>query len=268
MSTLDCSWLTLWFLLEINTISFLLILIKRRRYVFGERVVKYFLFQAITSVFLFLRLRYKYWADSISAILVYIKLGIFPFHIWFIRIVGGLDPVKLILLRTTQKILPFRLYQILELRYFDQFLLIIRLVGGALYARSQIKLIRIVGASGVYSTSWIILYFNNVGSRGWVYVALYFFLTRSFVLILVSFNYWRKKNIYLSLSQLISVLLVLLLSAFPPSPLFFFKIILLSRLFKIKFLLILTICLLIDPLIMYIYINLLINFWIKHISNY
>lgn len=255
-------------MLEVSTISFLLLLIKNRRSVFGERVVKYFLFQAITSIFLFLRLRYKYWADSFSAILIYIKLGIFPFHIWFIRIVGGLDPTKLILLRTTQKILPFRLYQILELRYFDKFLVIIRLIGGALYARSQIKLIRIIGASGVYSTAWIILYFNNVGLSGWVYVGLYFFMVTIFVNILVYLNYWRKRNIYLTLNQLILVLLVILLSAFPPSPLFFFKVLLLTRLLKIKFLLMLTICLLVDPLIIYIYINLIVILSIKHISDY
>ena len=92
LCTLDCSWVNMWFLLELNTVSFIIILIKRNNYIFDQRIIKYFLFQAITLIFLFLRFSNKYFADYLVRLFIFMKLGIFPFPLWFINILKDLDP--------------------------------------------------------------------------------------------------------------------------------------------------------------------------------
>ena len=153
LCTFSNSWTILWFLLELNTISFIILLIKRNNYNFDVGVIKYFLFQAITSIFLFLSFTHKNLSEFISSMFIFIKLGIFPYHIWFISLVSDLDPINFILLRTTQKVVPFRMFQFLEISYLMYLFIVLSLIGGALYCSLQIKLIIIIGASGVYSTS-------------------------------------------------------------------------------------------------------------------
>ena len=244
----------MWFLLELNTVSFIIILIKRNNYIFDQRIIKYFLFQAITSIFLFLRFSNKYFADYLVRLFIFMKLGIFPFHLWFINILKDLDPLKLIILSTTQKVLPFRLYQFLEFRFFSHWVLFLSIVGGSLYGRVQIKLINIFGASSIYSTSWVVLYFMTVGVGGWYYLIFYFRLATLFILWIMYLSYSQISRFYKRVHQVLLAILILTLSSFPPRPLFFFKITVLSDLFATGFSSFAGLILLVDPVAVYIYI--------------
>ena len=81
------SFVLIWFCMEIRMFSFIIILLLYQHNLRNSYVVKYFIFQAFSSVVLILSLCKGIIFNDILFLVTMIKLGAAPFHSWFIGIV-------------------------------------------------------------------------------------------------------------------------------------------------------------------------------------
>lgn len=221
-------------MLEIRMFSFIVILIIHQHNLRNSYVVKYFMFQALRSVALVISLC-KGWAfHDILLLISMIKLGAAPFHVWFIRIVEKLNLTHVFWIAVPQKIIPFRLIQLISLpRSNFNKIILMRVVLASLHIITQFKLLKILAASSIYITPWILLCFFFSDLVSWVFFFSYSF-TQGLVLILLfslkvkanPLSAKRGNTLYYR-----TMFLVIVMAGFPPSPLFFIKLSVLLYLF-------------------------------------
>jgi len=119
----------------------------------NSHVVKYFIFQAFSSVVLIISLSKDLIFNDVLLLVAIIKLGAAPFHIWFIGIVEKISLSHFFWIAVAQKIIPFRLIQILALpRLTFSKILLISVLLASLHIITQFKFIKILAASSIYIT--------------------------------------------------------------------------------------------------------------------
>ena len=116
-------WLGIWAGLEINLIGVLPLLVYQKRMSKRESAVKYFVIQALGSILLLFgslgtyRLSFSWenlnfmteWSFlrlMIIRVGLGLKMGVFPFHFWFPRVIAGLPWLSCLLLAIWQKVAP------------------------------------------------------------------------------------------------------------------------------------------------------------------
>ena len=104
----------IWIGIEIRILRFLLILMFSDLYQEHNNTVKYFLFQSIASIILLLSLSLLGELKVLGTTIIMIKLGIAPFHLWFISLINKVRIVNLIWLTVIQKIIPLRLIVVIK----------------------------------------------------------------------------------------------------------------------------------------------------------
>lgn len=157
-----------------------------------------------------------------------------------------------------QKIIPLRLVQAMSLpRTRFNKILLVRVLLACVHIVTQFKFIKILAASSIYLTPWILFSFFVSDIIRWIFFAAYSFL-QARVLVLV-FKIKAKadplNNKYRSVSYYGILLLVLLIAGFPPRPLFFIKLRILLYLFLVKFRLSAIMLILIASLGIFTYLN-------------
>lgn len=198
-------------------------------------VVKYFIFQAFRSVALVISLCKGLAFQDILIIISIIKLGAAPFHIWFIRIVEKLNFAHVFWIAVPQKIIPFRLIQLMSLpRSNFNKIILMRVVLASLHIITQFKLLKMLAASSIYITPWVMFCFFFSDLASWLF---FFSYAVAQGLILTSLFSLRVKANPLSLkrSSVIyysTIFLVIVMAGFPPSPLFFIKLCVVFYLFR------------------------------------
>lgn len=228
------SFVLIWFSIEIRIFSFIIILLLHQHNLRNSHVVKYFIFQAFSSVILIISLSKSATFQDIILLVALIKLGAAPFHIWFIGIVENLSLSHFFWIAVPQKIIPFRLIQIISLPSlsFNKILLIRTFLAG-LHIIIQFKFLKIFAASSVYITPWILFCFFSSDFISWL-----FFISYSVIQLLVLWLFFKIKVKANPLSHKSSnivyiwiILLTLIIAGFPPRPLFFLKLRVLTYLF-------------------------------------
>ena len=194
-------------------------------------LIVYFLIQAFASF----RLLISYcWSSTlIFTIFIIFKLGIFPFHTWFLNAMYRFPNFILLLSATLQKLPVFILIQVFNI-YIERNIMwfgIIRstvVAGILILITSDIRII--ILSSSIGNNSWLMLsYFVNIQTF------LIFFLTYSiFIALIMSNIHYFSKPISLGLktqSLFIFVVLIISVSGLPPFPFFFAKIYVLAQYF-------------------------------------
>lgn len=215
-----------WLCIEIRVLRFILILLSSNLSQDYRTTIKYFLFQAMASILFLLSLTLLKGRKSFSLLILIIKLGIAPFHLWFISIIDKISLLDLIWVSIVQKIIPLRF--ILLLKANESFLLGLglRFLISSLHIFLQRKLKKIIGASSVYSVCWVLIRRITCEALRWFFFLIY----RIFQICVLSFRRIRilsplKSSLTQnSWSYICLLLLVLRISGFPPSPLFFIKL--------------------------------------------
>nr|AHZ34669.1 NADH dehydogenase subunit 2 [Batillipes longispinosus] len=107
------NWFSLMVCLELNLAMILPILFKYASMIQGETVITYLIIQSIGSLFLLLMIlgnnNFILWSNLCEPMFItalFIKLGAFPFHGWFIGLMSFSEPLNFFMLATTQKLLP------------------------------------------------------------------------------------------------------------------------------------------------------------------
>jgi len=226
IACLSSSLVFMWLCIEIRVLSFILILLSSRLSQNYSSTIKYFLFQAIASILFLLSLTLYKHIKSFSLLILIMKLGIAPFHLWFIAIIDKISLLNLIWVSIIQKIIPLRFILLLKA---DENLILglgLRFLISSVHILLQNKLKKIVGSSSVYSACWVVSRRIISESLSWGFFLAY----RIFQIILLSLRRIKLISPFKSsfpLRSQISICLILLIlnmSGFPPSPLFFIKL--------------------------------------------
>ena len=212
----------IWLRLEINMLRFLPI-ISSGLNIELENSVKYFLIQRWASIiFLISYFFCSYFINSIRILLIlsiFIKLGISPFHTWFISILKTCSLYILMLLSTLQKIIPLiilnNVFFFFRIFYFCIIITIIFLV---IILSSVININKLLALSSLGNILWLIS--SNLLSLKLMilFLTIYVFLLMGIYLFYNSFYY----NLFIQINRInffdkiIIVLLFISLGGIPP----------------------------------------------------
>jgi len=130
----------IWIGIEIRMLRFLLVLIFSDLYQEHSNTVKYFSIQSMGSIILIRELK------MLRILVTMIKLGIAPFHLWFISLMRKISIMRLVWVRVVQKIIPLRFIIVIKGASGLVTLLVIRFLLSVLHIIVQAKLTRIVGS--------------------------------------------------------------------------------------------------------------------------
>lgn len=239
------SWMILWLCIEINLILFIpLIFIKNNKYRL-EATLKYFLVQAVTSLFIIVSsVREVYKLTHFILLALLTKAGAAPLHQWVPRMVEGVSWTSLAILFTVQKIIPLcAIRYIWREELMSLFLIFIffsRVVGsvGGLRQRSLRKLLTY---SRISHLSWLlrVLILNFVSAS--LYFLLYSFISL-FLFLVFFFSQVSSLSEILNSSSYSFVIIInfLSLGGLPPFLGFFLKILVIQTMLDspIKFILV------------------------------
>ena len=279
-------WFGVWLGLELNIISFIVLIINAKRLNSRESSIKYFLLQALgRGLFLFgfilSYIRAGSWGlcleRELRAVFILaglgIKLGASPFHFWVPRVINSLSWGNALILSTFQKVAP-----LLFLLYLSSFKIIspliilgvLRALVGGLGGLNQTQLRSLIGYSSINHMGWIIrislvsLYFS-------VFYLLVYLLNVVLVFWFISkINTNKLFNISLGtkdgeIKKCIFYLCLLSLGGLPPLLGFFPKIIALSLMVDQNLVVICLLVILGSVLSLSYYLNL---FFIRCITSF
>nr|AXI98818.1 NADH dehydrogenase subunit 2 [Pseudoniphargus triasi] len=211
------SWLFAWIGLEINLLSFIPIMLKKMNKYSTEVAIKYFLIQAISSIYLlFFFLFLKYYVSITLMLVLMLKMGAAPFHQWLPSIADGLSWWALYILLIMQKMNPLILVSFLmkphELMYLLQVFILASALIGSIGGLSQTSLRKILVFSSISHLSWLLSSFL-VSNWAWLnYFMIYAFILFSLIFTLYKSEIFSindlllKNKIYLSLLISVSIM--------------------------------------------------------------
>ena len=204
----------------------MLILITSTLFQEHRNTVKYFLFQSIGSILLLLRLTLLTQIKIFRCLFMIIKLGIAPFHLWFIRLIRKITLFNLVWLTVLQKVIPLRFLSLIKESSALIILLILRFFLSVVFIIIQIKFIYIIGASSIYSITWVVISLIYREYTIW----RFFYLYSIFQMLTLGIAYNVsllpfKSSLFQSTIRSNTVLIIsVFIAGFPPSPLFFIKL--------------------------------------------
>lgn len=157
------NWLFIWVGLELNLLSFIPIISASNNNE-TEAIVKYFLIQAVASIFFFISIIYnhlfptRYFFLVTLLLRIIIKLGAAPCHFWFPIVINSMTWFNCIVLSTIQKISPIVIVSFIasSLNYSIIFPLVVlnSLVGG-LGGVNQTLIRPLIAYSSIVHISWL-----------------------------------------------------------------------------------------------------------------
>lgn len=170
LSTLGClfvnSWVSLWILLEINTLSFCSLNFtfpSRESKVNKEIIIKYLVIQSIASAVIISLAMEKGGnalpSQTIPLLLVLalaLKLASAPLHQWFIELLKKLRWKPGYILITWQKFAPLYVL-IFQIKTVFPFLVSISCLAGSLFIINKTKMKEIIALSSVFNLGWILV---------------------------------------------------------------------------------------------------------------
>jgi NADH-quinone oxidoreductase subunit N len=224
------NWFTKWIILELNTLTFIGLLLKNNLNTSKENSISYFLIQTMRSIILmFSLIRILLFKNTLNPTLIFplalfLKLGLAPLHLWLIPVSILRSWKILLLLSTAQKILPLILLERYrpEISSFFLIFVFISIILGRSYNLSS-------------SSLKSVIVFSRIANRGWILLALIvntwvwkFFLIAYFLALVFIFNTTLKKNKAIKKESLGLFLYFISIRGMPPLLGFFPKLLILE----------------------------------------
>jgi len=164
------SWISSWLGLEINLISFISLIIFRKKLISTEASLIYFIVQAIAStIFLYAIIMYIF-NSSLTFIFIenfhyliilalIIKLGAAPIHFWLPLIIININWINNYLIITWQKLAPIILLSYCRKinRYLFIIFIIISSIIGSVGGFNQINLKKAIAYSSINYIRWLLV---------------------------------------------------------------------------------------------------------------
>ena len=186
-------------------------------------LIVYFLLQTVSSLSLFLF--YSFSLPLLFTLFLTLKLSMFPFYFWFLSVVYFFSNFSFFLSASLHKLPSFFIVYL----FFDSVSLV------SLVVSSLASFLFSFGFMLSSRDLRFIILASSVGNNGWFFLAslcsfklfiFYFFLYSFFLLLVISqFGFVSSSPTFHSGNELASFLVsIVLLSGFPPFPLFFAKL--------------------------------------------
>lgn len=232
-------WFFLWILLEINTLNFIIYSFILNNSSLNA-CLKYFIIQTIPRrIFLILfRINELFYMpiviNFILPFIFFIKIGIFPFHLWILSISETLNWGQFIIFNTLQKIIPLWMLSLLIPNCFDfsKIILILSSFVACWTIFNQISLKKILALRGIIHIAWISFIIINQ-TNGWItYAIIYFYCTILLLCLSNTINNWH--NLLHNKKNIIYLLVIINFCRLPPLTIFFRKIKALQRISSIS----------------------------------
>jgi len=226
IACLSASLVFIWICIEISVLRFILILLSSGAGQDYVATIKYFLFQAIASILFLISLTLFKYSKQFNLLILIIKLGIAPFHLWFIAIIDKINLLNLIWVSIIQKVIPLRFIILLKADESLIFGLGLRFLLSVVHMLLQRKFKKMIGASSVYSACWVMIRRIVCESFGWGFFLMYrvfqmCLLNLRTVKLVVPLKPAVNQSFWLNICL---IFFILNLSGFPPRPLFFIKL--------------------------------------------
>nr|YP_010461826.1 NADH dehydrogenase subunit 2 [Tapinoma ibericum]UUF93592.1 NADH dehydrogenase subunit 2 [Tapinoma ibericum] len=222
--------MNIWLIMEINNflfISYFSFSIKNKKMIFF-----YYIIQIIPSMILILSIslnNMNLLNKNILNILIYlslmIKLGVPPFHFWMPLISIYFNWNELFFLITFQKIIPFYMLSMINLKsYFILFSIILCAIIPPFMMMNLMNLKKLLTYSSINQLGWMILliYLKNII---WFYYLIMYSLITMMIFYILSYkkfyyNYINNSNIYYNM---IILMIMMNMASIPPFSFFMFK---------------------------------------------
>jgi len=237
------SWISAWLGLEINLIGIAPLLINKITYQSTEASIKYFLTQAVASVFIIfivifinrITLSSSLSIPTLVTAALLLKAGVAPLHFWYPQVIICSEWLQCLILLTWQKIGPFIL-----LSFLNSFILLLAVAFscfvGALGAINQLNFKNILVYSSIAHSAWIIILIYSNEAIWWVYLLIYSFLNITLIFLFIILNSNSMKEVFSNnisfIFKFIFLVNSLSIAGFPPFLGFFTKLITISSLIK------------------------------------
>nr|AET62629.1 NADH dehydrogenase subunit 2 [Trissolcus basalis] len=227
------NWLFMWMLMEFNLMIFIPILIEKKNIKILSKIsFKYFLIQSFASmIFLFNILMIFLLNNLINMNLImimlmitmFMKLGMSPFHMWFITMMNNLSWNNCFILSTIQKMIPFIIMMnminknLMIFLMFNIFNSIISTIGGL----NQNFIKPLMAYSSINHMSWMMIINLSIEKIFYFYLFIYFIMN----LMIMKFFEWMNikfMNLIFSkktsvMNKMIMFISILSLGGIPPT---------------------------------------------------
>lgn len=249
-------WFLIWMGLEINIISFLILIYKRYRVIIGESCLKYFFIQRIRSS-LFISLFYLnyYLIGGVIIIILRLKIGAGPFFFWFPSLCSGLDWFSCYILMLFQKVLPLMLI-FMFIHWIIWIIVIVRLLLGVIGSFNQSNIKQLLAYSSIHHLGWIVMVGILKRIRWMLYLIVYGLVLYRIVILLLNDNIVDLSLLFLSKYKIIFLIGILSIGGVPPLLGFFLKWIALINIFGVSNIY-LFMLIVVSVLILYVYIRII-----------
>ena len=150
---------SVWVFIELNILAFL-VLVGTVKNVSPSSPLKYFLVQRLGSSVFLLGLilgghrGLTMTREAIVSLRLFLKLGVAPFHGWFIRFIRELDWKMFFVSSTIQKVLPLFLAQHLY-SWFSDIVILVRALARVIGRVNQLIIKKILAYSSVFTAAWL-----------------------------------------------------------------------------------------------------------------
>lgn len=255
-------WFLVWMGLEINIISFLILIYRRYRTGVIESCLKYFFIQSLGSA-LFIRIFYLnyYMIGGILFLILSFKIGAGPFFYWFPSLCSGIDWGSCYILIIFQKIIPLLLIRIF-IHWILWFVVIVRLIIGVLGSFNQRNIKQLMAYSSIHHLGWIMIIISGGKRMRWLlYLILYMLVLFGVVGLLIKDDVIDLSTMFVSKNKIMFIIGILRIAGIPPLLGFFLKWMALIRIIEIN-MLYLLILVIVSVVILYIYIRIVYDVFI------
>nr|YP_009180572.1 NADH dehydrogenase subunit 2 [Calameuta filiformis]ALM04128.1 NADH dehydrogenase subunit 2 [Calameuta filiformis] len=239
------SWMIIWMMLEINLMSFIPVLMmnmnSKTNFLF-----KYFIIQTISSSSFLMSITLMWinynnfdinlnminmnFLNFLISISMILKMGLVPFHLWYIEIMMNLSWMNIFLMSTWQKIMPLMIISYFNMNMIIYMTVITSSLISSIQGMYQMNLRKIFTFSSINQTSWLTI--NSCMSLYLMIIYMMMYMMISFNIIymfnLNNFSYISDMYLMNNYSYLTKFLLftnILSLAGLPPFLGFLMKLI-------------------------------------------
>nr|AZL93192.1 NADH dehydrogenase subunit 2 [Dryinus sp. ZJUH_2016011] len=271
------TWLSMWICLEINTFLFILSLMLSYKFVW-EVSINYFFIQIMSSTILITVMISNYYNFNMNSptmsimwtLSLMMKLGMTPFHLWFIKMMLGLDWFFCFLLTTTQKFPLFILFFSFNNSVISKMIIIMSSMHASYKMFEMVNMKSIMAYSSITHSSWMLMILSEIFNMWMFYFVIYTILMFSLLGIFKMMNIYHLNDLF-SWSynkNLLLFLLMLSISSLPPLSGFMIKWMSIYYISSNNELFFLTVLIYTSLLSMYFYMRISFNYSLINFLNF
>nr|YP_010268828.1 NADH dehydrogenase subunit 2 [Thetibates serena]UIG88161.1 NADH dehydrogenase subunit 2 [Thetibates serena]UIG88168.1 NADH dehydrogenase subunit 2 [Thetibates serena] len=224
------NWINLWLSLEINMISFL-VMLKEKNKSSSKSMMTYFLIQSMSSiVFIFsimMNPMIMISENQMSKIIymmmmtsMMMKMGAAPLHMWFTWMMTKLSWLNCLMISTWQKIIPLFILSNMNNNFMMNMFLMTSIMVGAIGGINQTSLKKIIAFSSINHMGWMFMGMKFSNEMWIKYLIIY-----TMMIMMIMFFFSKKKINFINqmnmqmktkMEKITMIMMMLSLGGMPP----------------------------------------------------